>query len=407
MGEILAVPLGFALIVLLLLKKVSIGTAMFTASVVMGFTAGFGIEGTSGILIRSLFNTTTAELLAITAFVCVLGYLLYYYRVLDKIVDALEDLFKSVPVIIMLIPALMGVLFIPGGAILSAPVVDKLGDRMEIDRVKKSAINMVFRHVGFFIFPFSAAMILAARLGRINVYDLIKVNIPMVIIMAAAGYLLYVRNFPAEKPADSNGQEQAGFAAKTGRAVLYTSPIWIGIVLNVFLHVPFYAALVAGIITTYFLAEGEKRDFLKKSYEGIKFNMLYAVAGIMVLQGFISKMSALNETINLMTEWGMAIEIIITAASVFVGFATASNPAVVGMLFPVFLPLAPDYHTGIMYAFLIFVSGYLGYFVSPLHLCQVFTAEYFDIEIKELYREYRMLMPVLFASMMVVYFIFK
>lgn len=406
MGQIVAVPLGFALIIILINRKVSIGTAMFTASAVMGLTAGFGIAGTLNICFKSLISKTTLELLAITTLICIIGHLLYYYKVLDKMVDALENLFRSVHLIIMLIPSIMGALFIPGGAILSAPIVDNLGDRLKITGVRKSAINMVFRHSWFFIFPFSTAMILASRMGDINIYDLIKINASMTVIMVVTGYLLYLRNCPATEIPEKK-VESAGFLIKTGNAVLYTSPIWAGIVLNVFFEVPFYLALIPGIIITYFLIDNDKKDFLKKSYEGIKFNMLYAVAGIMVLQGFIKEMTSIKQMIDFMANSGIAIEVIMIIAAVFVGFSTSSNPAVIGMLYPVFLPLAPDYHIRVMYAFLIFVSGFICYYVSPLHLCQVFTAEYFDIEVKELYKEYRILLPVLFVSMLIIYFVLK
>jgi len=406
MGQIAAVPVGFALIILLLNRKVSIGTAMFSASAVMGLIAGFGIQGTINIFIQSLTSKTTLELLVITTLICILGYLLYYYKVLDKMVDVLEDLFRSIPIITMLIPSIMGTLFIPGGAILSAPIVDNLGDRMHISKVRKSAINMVFRHAWFLIFPFSTAIILASRVGEINIYDLIKINISMTIVMVVTGYFLYIRNCQVEKMPEKRNEDN-GFVVTIGRAILYTSPLWVGIVLNIFFNVPFYLALIPGIIITYFLVDIGKKDFLKKSYDGIKFNMLYAVAGIMVLQGFIREMTSIKQTIDLMANWGIPIELIMIISAMFVGFSTSSNPAVVGMLYPVFLPLAPDYHIRVLYAFLIFVSGFICYYVSPLHLCQVFTAEYFDIEVKELYKEYRVLLPVMFVTMLIVYFILK
>lgn len=406
MGQLISVPVGFALIILLLIRKVSIGNTMFFASAVMGLLGGFGVQGTLEVFVQSLTARNTLELMAVITTVCILGHLLHHYKVLDKMVDALEDLIKSARVLIMLIPSIMGTLFIPGGAILSAPIVDNLGDRIEIGKVRKSAINMVFRHSWFFIFPFSTSIILASRIGEVYIYDLIKVNIPITVAMIISGYCIYVRSCPETGKADYR-EEDASLPVKLGRAILYTSPLWVGVVLNILFGFPFYLALIPGIIITYLLTDGEKGDFLKTALRGIKFTMLYSVAGIMVLQGFIRKMSSIKQVIEILSGSGITIELIMIAAAMFVGFSTASNPAVVGMLYPVFLPLAPDYHARTMYAFLIFVSGYLAYFVSPMHLCQVFTAEYFNIKVSELYKEYRVLWPVIFCCMLVVYLVIR
>ena len=36
---------------------------------------------------------------------------------------------------------------------MSAPVVDSVGDKLGLDKVRKAAINVVFRHIAF-CFPF-------------------------------------------------------------------------------------------------------------------------------------------------------------------------------------------------------------------------------------------------------------
>jgi hypothetical protein len=402
--EIIALAAGFLLIIIMLNKKVDTGTTMFTASIVIGLLGGFGVTGMMKTITGSLVSTTTMALLATVTMICILGHLLHVHRILDKMVDSLEDLLKNTKAIIMLIPSLMGVLFIPGGAVLSAPIVDNLGDRMNMDGVRKASINMVFRHAWFLIFPFSTSMILASQLAEVSPYSIIKFNVPMAVAAISAAYILYIKNSPGGKVAGETSRNNS-VKVKIGRAMLYTSPIWTGIALNIALQVPFYLALISGIIIVYLITGEDRKNFLNDIYKGIKFKMLYSVAGIMVLQGFIRQMAAIRQIIDSMINLGMDIRILIMLAAMAIGFLTASNPAVVGMLYPIFLPFAQNYQERTLFASLIFVTGFLFYFISPLHLCQVFTAEYFNIRVKELYKEYKFFWPILLATMLVFFFI--
>ncbi|MBZ2174998.1 DUF401 family protein [Schnuerera sp. xch1] len=50
----------------------------------------------------------------------------------------------------MIIPAMIGVLIISGGALLSAPFIYNLGEEMELSPPRRAAINLVFRHIAMF-----------------------------------------------------------------------------------------------------------------------------------------------------------------------------------------------------------------------------------------------------------------
>jgi integral membrane protein (TIGR00529 family) len=401
LNEIIALFVGFSLIVVLLGKKVDVGTTMLTATGIIGLISGLGITGTVMVVLRSTFSITTADLVAVVAMICVIGHILDKYGVLDKMVGSLEELFRSTKIIIMVIPSILGVLFIPGGAILSAPMVGSLGDRLGIDGVKKSSINMIFRHAWFLIFPFSTSMILAARVGQINVYHMIRYTFPVTAVSLITGYLIFVRSY--SKDQKNQPARQRSVAASAGRAVLYTSPIWIGILINIAFGLPFSLAILPGIPIIYFIGEGEKKGFVNELFKGINLKMLFSVIGIMSLQGMIGQMSTVRVIVDRLITLGADIRIIMVIAAALVGFLTASNPTTVGMLFPVFLPFAQDYQTKALFASLILSTGYLFYFVSPLHLCQIFTAEYYGIKVSELYRDYRLYWIIVFTFILILF----
>jgi len=49
------------------------------------------------------------------------------------------------------------------------------------------------------------------------------------------------------------------------------------------------------------------------------------------------------------------------------------------------------------------MSGFMGYYVSPLHMCQVLTLQYFEVESKALYMNYKIILPAAMALAMLIY----
>ncbi len=402
MREILALATGFLLIIVMLYKKAQIGTTMFTASIVMGLLAGFGPLKTLKVIFASITARATIELLVVVTIISILSFMLQKYGILNKMADSLEDLFNNNWFSLMFLPLLVGVLSVPGGAVMSAPVVDSVGDKLKLENLRKSAINVVFRHIVFFLFPFSTTMILTSQLAGLSPYTIIRYNLPMALVSISAGYMLFVKDSVTDARG-AQSKSDKGIIHRIGAVLMYTSPLWIGIVLNLALGMPFYLALAPGVAIVYFLGGKEKEDFLKGIGHGINCKMIYAVAGIMCLQGFIKQMPAIARSINTLLESGMDIRILIVLSTAVVGLLTANSTAVMGMLLPLFIPLAADIGAKAYITSLIFVSGFLFYFISPLHLCQIFTAEYFDVNVKELYREYRVYWPVLALAMIIMY----
>jgi integral membrane protein (TIGR00529 family) len=399
--EIVALGVGLLLIVVLLFKKVQIGTTMLVVSAVIGLLAGLGPQRSIEILFLSTIERATVELVVVVTLICILSYLLQQYGVLNKMADSLEELINNNKLLIMFLPMLMGVLYIPGGAVMSAPVVDSMGDKLRLNNVRKSAANMVFRHSLFLIFPFSATVILASQLSGLNSYTVIKYNIPVALVTTIAGYMLYIRDSVTDTET-AQGKPYRKMGDRISAAFINTSPLWSAILLNLAFGVPFYLALIPGIFIVYFLAE-KRENFLKDIALGINWRMLYSIIGIMVLQGFIKRMPAVAQLINTSLESGIDIKMLVFLTSCAVGLLTANNNAVVGMILPIFLPLITDINTKGVLVSLTLAAGFIGYHFSPLHLCQIFTVEYFNIKVNELYREYRLFGAIVVLSTIILY----
>ena len=91
-----------------------------------------------------------------------------------------------------------------GGAAVSAPLVDKLGDGLDLSPDTKAAINLVFRHGMFFIFPLSPTMILVANLIGVSVGTLISKLWVYGVGFWIAGYWLFLRNTGQPKTVEAS-----------------------------------------------------------------------------------------------------------------------------------------------------------------------------------------------------------
>ena len=104
MRELVGLAVGFAVIIVMILKKVNIGTTMLVASIVMGFVAGFGPMKVLNVLFFSITERATVQLLTVIIIICILSYLLKKYGVLNKMADSLEELFNNNWFTLMFLP---------------------------------------------------------------------------------------------------------------------------------------------------------------------------------------------------------------------------------------------------------------------------------------------------------------
>ena len=150
------------------------------------------------------------------------------YGFLDRIVAALETLIPSKKAILMVLPAVMGILTVPGGAYLSAPFVDKIGDDLELSAPRKVVVNLSFRHVALFIMPFTTNMLfIPTVVPEINIYHLIALNVGFILCMHTAAYFIYLHRAKSVRVQTGGSKKKAVLDL-----LLYLSPIYLVVFFN-------------------------------------------------------------------------------------------------------------------------------------------------------------------------------
>ena len=382
MQEFIAVFVSFISIPILSKKNVPIGLAICICAIVMAFIGGLGLTTSYEILRETFTNFNKIQQYIIIMEVGILGVLLRKYKIIDNVINYLTMIVSSRRITLMSIPALVGLLSVPGGAIISAPFVDKMGEESNISNTKKAIINIVYRHISMHIMPYTSGFLLVASLApQISIYKLIGLNIIFVILYCVIGYFLYIREIRNDK-----NNHKGLFWPNLINLLKYTSPVYTAVILNLFLKVPFYLGLLVNLFIIFLLHP--KKTFLFDVAKSVNFKILFSLIGVYLIQGVIGEMESLTNFLSLIFSNPDTIIFGIVTVSFFFGMTTGFQPTALGVVLPILTSLPLSGSQLLFYCHFTFIWGFVGYFFSPLHLCQLFTCIYLKVSNGELYKEY-------------------
>lgn len=391
MYQLLIVLLSYLLIPLLIRKKVKLSYALLITAGFLSLMSGFGPAELLRLALGLFTSQASINTILVVAMVSILGGLMKHYDMLQKIVDTILILTKSKKRSIVVIPALIGVLVIPGGAMLSAPFVNNLGQEMGLMPARRAAVNLIFRHVAMFILPFSTSLLVVVSiLPALDIYKIIGLNLVMIAAMLILGQQLFLRDL-----APSAVEEKSGRLAGIKDLLLYSSPIYLSVLINLIFGVPFYIAMLGSLVAVYLISD--RKDFFKVAAASFNGHVVLTVIAVLMMKEVIMHLDALMAMVHQLfsasdSVWTVLAVIFFT--SVLIGYITGYSVAALAVTLPLISELAAPLSTMYVYAYFAFGSAFLGYFFSPLHLCQAFTLQLMGVTTNEIYREYRLYAPL-------------
>ncbi|MFP4456573.1 MAG: DUF401 family protein [Clostridia bacterium] len=421
MLQIAGIVIAFIVIIIMVNKKISLGYALVSGSLIVGFFSGLGVMGIIDSFIAASIDPITIRLVAILGLISILGYLMQEFGILRKVVDSLNALLKTPKLTLSIVPSIMGTLLVTGGAIMAAPLVDEIGDDLNLEKSKKAAINLVFRHGWYFIYPMMPGFILVSEIAKIDKFDLISIQWPLTVVILAIGYIMWIR--PSKVNENLSYQNGKRSLSDLTKFVKYSSPIWVSLVIalglegvrfgslsasanSLLTNIAFPIGLVIGIALTFFLSESSD-NMAKEFLNGINISIMFSGLGIMIFKEMVGQLSVLNDVVLSFLDSGVPIYILFITLPLVTGLLSASTTSAIGVTLPILLPALSVSANPVPLIMLAYSSSFLGYLVSPLHLCQILTLEYFKVKISDLYREYTVAIPATFIASIVLYFIVR
>lgn len=404
MGQLFAVLLVFLMIPLLSRLNIPLSYILLSGCILLALVSGIGSEAAFNSLTSTFTSFSSLNTILSVLMVSLLGGLMRHYKILDKIVETTSKIIRNKKIILMVLPALMGTLIVPGGALLSAPFIDELGEEMRIPPSRRAAINLVFRHTAMFILPYSTGLLLiSAALPELNITKLILLNLFFVIPNTVAGYFLFIKDIEYDSPI------KAKFSwGDIKTLLLYSSPIYICLIISALTGLPFFLSLIFSVLAVYLLCD--KIQFFSSLIKSLNIHTVLMISSILIMKNLILNMDKLTELfISLINpENGMLSTLLVfLISSVLFGIITGNQTAPLGIILPMISQLKISPEMVYVYTYFTFACSFAGYFFSPIHLCQAFTLQHMKVETIDLYKEYRLFAPVTFVVAFVSAYLIK
>lgn len=380
---IAGIALAFITIIMLVQRKVILGVALLVGAVIVGLSSGQGPVTLMRVAFEALVEPTAVNLILTLAMISTLGYIMQELGILTKMVDLLQAVLRSTKLTIMLVPSIIGTLLVTGGAIMSAPTVGQLGEELELPPERLSAINLLFRHGWYFVYPLMPAFVLVTSITGVSLLTLILAQLPLTAAVLITGYWVYLRKVP-----DKGQDKPKPTMVEIRGLVQYTSPIWASLLLTVALGLPFPVALIAGLALALFLGKATLLRVPSLLWQGISIPIVLSGAGIMVFKAVTERVDALPLLIEQLLQTGLPVRALFVLLPFLAGLVSASNTSALGLTLPLLLPTMQNNDLVLFGTVAAYTSSFIGYYASPLHLCQVVTLEHFNCKIVPLYKQY-------------------
>lgn len=396
MRQIFAVIIGFAFIPIFTKRKLPIAYSIIGSAFIMILVSGLGLNS-----ILEIFSSTLLDPNKIAQYLTVveigaLGVLLKKYGFIELIIDKLNKVVSNKKLQLMFVPALIGLLTVPGGAIISAPFIDRIGEDLNVEKSKRAVINLVYRHISMHIMPYANGLLLVALLlPQVNVYNVIGLNFIFVFLYVTIGYFTYIKDIKYEKTEIVKGNKGDNIL----QLAIYTSPIYFAVILNIVFKVPFFIGVLGNILLVYLLRP--RKSIIKDFIKGINLNVFLTIMGVYLIQGTIGNFPEFNKMLeSLLSNSNTLIASMIGISAIF-GLATGFQPAALGVIIPVIGSMAISLSRMTVLAHIAFVWSFVGYFFSPLHLCQLFTVEYMKVKNSQVYKTYLRFIVILVIALLI------
>jgi len=398
MWNAVGVIVAFICIILLIRKHIPFGLAMILGS---GIVAGFSLpqllnDVTWGNVGMHLSNATfvlaesTIELAVLLTLVFMLAKTMQLTGAVQQLIESLRPYFSKGG-ILAVIPAIYGLMPVPGGALFSAPSIQEEGEKFQLKKSQKNFLNVWFRHIWFPVYPISSALILLSgpEFANVGIYKLIIANFPMFLGFLLIGYamlwwFLHKKIIPQEKPEPRI------------RGLIYflppTVPLGVYAVLQ-FFGIPQYRAFIVGValslVLLYFLVDKQPRDYLDIIKQSVTWKLALAIFGIMLFRLLFEASQANMFFASVISHWSIPAVLIIVLIPLVLGLLTGYNLAAIALSYFIvepFFALTSINQLGLVS--LIFVGSLVGYLISPIHLCNVLSSEYLKTDTTRMYHYY-------------------
>jgi uncharacterized protein len=297
--------------------KLSLGNAFMMGAIAMGLLFEqhpFAIIRSAG---HALIDPKTLALSGVVGLILVLSHSMEKTGQMTRLLDGFKGLIRHEGLNIIIFPALIGLLPMPGGAIFSAPMVKNIGARNQLQGSQLSYVNYWFRHLWEYWWPLYPGVLLTTTLAALDLWKFIFFLFPLTLAALAAGYV------PLMSMMRENKRRETKKTTEKSKPKLFfkeLAPVLIAIIPGLiigslltpaFKHYGLNIAKETGLIVALVLsiawAWRVNRLSISSRWEILRsralLNILYMVAAILVFKGGLQDCHAVDQVSQEFLRW--------------------------------------------------------------------------------------------------------
>ncbi len=360
--------------------RVAIGVVLLGAS---GLTLLLWPIGLSdlGDAIRDLGQSSRLYLLTgLFLGVTLLGRLLKERRYLHRLAAAVRSLPGGRRVATASLPALIGLMPMPGGSLLSAPLVNEVLRSTTLPADFRCVANYWFRHMVEFTWPIYPGVILTSAIAGISIVSVSLLHLPLTVGMFLLGWFWFARRIPLSPASHPN--------LRRGVIGIVQAlwPIGVALILPLVVGLPLVAGIGAGIVMLVLREKISWRELWSTVHRAISVNLILLVLGVLLFERLLDASGAISTIPELTNALGIPDWLTVVLVCFTIGVLTGIVAAYVGLGYPLLAPLLYSQSVDMQLLIVAYLSGYVGMLLSPTHLCLVLTHRYFGAPLADVYR---------------------
>lgn len=365
--------------------------SILSGTVVLAFFLGITIRSAAKI---SFIRITSLN----TIMLCITVFLIIMFSVLMKETGIMDDLVENVKMwlpkkaTMAVLPAIIGLLPMPGGAVFSAPMVESCDHDKSNDPALLSEINYWFRHIWEPWWPLYPGVLLAVEITGVPIFHFSISHLVLSVACILGGYLFLLKRVKSENSIH---------VFPTGNQIFeflkLVMPIFIVVIVFavIKLLIPFiaevssYLPIIIGILFSQMIIVIYKKpeilSVINKSVTKKNIGLIVLVLLISVYSEFLKiplsdGMFLMEHVRNELLDFSIPIYAVVILLPFISGLSMGISIGLVGASFPVIAGIIPpdiSLNAKMVYITLAWGAGYAGMILSPVHVCLIVSSSYF------------------------------
>ena len=395
---LLRLTIVFVLILIAIRKNLSLGNSFLLGSVVLGILFGYRPGAIFESMMGSAGDPKTIFLAIIVGLILILSNSMEKAGQMKRLLNNFRGLIANPRLNLIIFPALIGLLPMPGGAVFSAPMVKELGGQTGLKDHQLSYVNYWFRHVWEYWWPMYPGVLLAVVIADLNLALFVVLMVPLTLAAIYFGQRP-IKNLDdsikTQKP--SPGQPLKPFLWEMFPILIVIVPgLGAGVLISAIFpsftlskETALVGCLCIAIIWIWRENQFSKDMIRKLLINKSLLNIFYMIAAILIFKGILADSEAVRAISDELISLKIPLFVIIAFLPFLVGLVCGIGIAFVGSTFPILIPMIHSVGESqfmLAYIMLAMVCGFAGVLLSPLHLCLILSNDYFKTQLLPVYR---------------------